>query len=295
MAILARRQYGVVAHDQLLELGFTPPAIRYRLRCARLRMVHPRVYAVGAQPLVAHGHWYAALLACRPDPVLSHLSSAAKRGLAKERSGVHVTTTNRSARRLKGVTIHRCRRLDPADVERIDGLPVTTLPRMFLDLAETAPFDVVRGILEEAERRELLDLNAIDACIARNPGRRGIAPLSRLLAIYMPIGTANEGLEVDFTRFVAELGLPSPLCNTLVDGLLVDFYWPQARLVVELDSRGFHAHWAAAERDRMRDAQLMRLGIHTLRVTGRRLNHDRAALFGDIAARFAATGHPLDR
>jgi very-short-patch-repair endonuclease len=79
----------------------------------------------------------------------------------------------------------------------------------------------------------------------------------------------------------------------LVAGFEVDCWWPQAKLVVELDSREHHAHWSAAERDRERDARLMRLDIHSLRVTGRRLRRDRQALFGDIAARFEAAGEPL--
>jgi hypothetical protein len=295
LASLAARQHRAVARDQFARLGFGRGAISHRLRTERIRSVHPSVYAVGPGPLDQIGRWYAALLACRPDPALSHLSSVAKRGLARERDGVHVTTTSRSARRLVGVTVHRCRHLDPADVERIDDLPMTTLPRTLLDLAETEPFDRLRTIAEEAERRGMLDLRAVRACMDRNPGRRGIAPLTRLLATYTPIGRANEGLEVAFTRFVAESGFPPPLCNTLVDGLLVDFWWPQARLVVELDSHAHHGHWSAAERDRERDARLLRSGIHTLRVTERRLARDRAALATDIEARFAHAGAELRR
>ena len=64
----------------------------------------------------------------------------------------------------------------------------------------------------------------------------------------------------------------SPQCNVLVGGLLVDFWWPEANLVVELDSRAFHGHWSAAERDHERDGRLLRLGIFSLRVTHRRLD-----------------------
>jgi hypothetical protein len=294
LAKLAQRQYGVVARDQMLGLGFTAAAIRYRLECNRLREVHPAVYAVGAQPLIGRGRWFAALLATRPSPVLSHLSSAAAQELARERGPVHVTVVRRSARRLSGVVVHRVRRLDPADIMRIDGLPLTRLPRTLLDIAETEPFDQLKSIAEAADRRELLDLVAIRDCMNRNPGRRGLAVLDRVLDGYLPVDRANEGLERHFQEFVAERGFPTPQCNVLVDGLLVDFWWPQANLVVELDSKGFHADWAAAERDRERDAKLMRLDIHTLRVTDRRLRRDRNGLAGDIEARFANAGAPLE-
>lgn len=222
--------------------------------------------------------------------MLSHLSSAAAQELARERGAVHVTVARRSGRELTGVVVHRVRRLDPSDLIRIDGVPMTALPRTLLDLAETEPFQRVKAIAEAAERRELLDLTAIRACMDRNPGRHGLEPLARLFDEYLPVGRANEGLERRFQEFVAEHAFPAPLCNVLVGGLLVDFHWPQANLVVELDSREFHSHWSAAERDRDRDARLMRLDIHTLRVTDRRLRFDREGLAGDIRARFANAG-----
>lgn len=293
LAALAGRQHGVVARDQLLELGLSRNAIQHRLDTGRFRPIHPSVYAVGSQPLNQRGRWYAALLATRPEPVLSHLSSAAAQELTRERGAVQVTVPRRGSRRLEGVVIHRVRRLDPADLVRIDGLPLTSLPRTLLDLAETEPFDRLKAIAEAAERRERLDLRALRDCMERNPGRRGLAVLDRLLDVYISAGRANEGIERLFQEFVAERGFPDPLCNVLVGGLLVDFWWPQAKLVVELDSREFHAHWSAAERDRERNATLMRLDIHTLRVTRRRLMRDRDGLAGDIEARFVNAGAAL--
>jgi hypothetical protein len=295
LAAMARRQYGAVGRDQLIAIGFTAAAIRYRCRCGRLQPVHPRVYAVGAQRLSQRGRWFAALLATRPDPVLSHLSSAAAQQLAAERGGVHVTVERRSGRALAGVVVHRVRGIDPADVVRIDDLPVTSLPRTLLDLAETESYDRVKKIAEAAERMDGLDLLAVRACMERNPGRRGLEPLGRLLDEYSPLAGANEGLERGFQEFVDDYGIPPPLCNVLVGGLLVDFHWPEANLVVELDSREFHAHWSAAERDRERDAHLMRLDIHTLRVTDRRLRLDRDGLARDIEARFLNAGAGLHR
>jgi hypothetical protein len=182
-----------------------------------------------------------------------------------ERGPVHVTVAG-SPKRLAGVVVHRCRRLDPADVTRIDGLPVTTLARTLLDLAETETRDRLEKVLEEADRRELLDLEALRACADRNPGRRGVAPLMELIDLYTPTPGAKEGLERAFGLLLREEGLPLPQVNVLVHGILVDCWWPEARFVVELDSRAFHATWEARERDLARDAALLREGITTLRV-----------------------------
>jgi very-short-patch-repair endonuclease len=284
LAELAAQQYGVVGRDQLVRLGFTPDAIRHRLRCGRLRRIHHNIYAVGAAPLNQHGHWWAALLAARPSPCLSHLSSLAKRGLARERGRIHVTVTHRRGRNLDGVAVHRCRSLDPADLTRIDGMPVTTLARTLIDLAESEPRRVLEAALEEADRRGLLDPGAIRECAARCPGRRGLAVLLPLVDGYVPTPDAKEGLERKFQLFLRERGLPPPLVNTLVHGYLVDCWWPDARLVVELDSRGWHSHWDARERDVVRDSTLQRHEVRAIRVTDRRISAEPDELEADLRA-----------
>jgi len=47
----------------------------------------------------------------------------------------------------------------------------------------------------------------------------------------------------------------------------MDAYWPEQRLVVELDSWRHHGTRAAFERDRERDADLQARGIATVRFT----------------------------
>jgi hypothetical protein len=282
LAARAARQHGIVARDQLIAIGFSKDAISHRLKSQRLYRVQPCVYAVGSQPLTQLGHWWAALLAARPSPCLSHLSSLAKRGLASERVGVHVTVTHRGGRNLSGVTVHRCRSLHPDDVTRIDGLPVTTLARTLIDVAETEPRRVLVAALEEADRRELLDPRAIHACAERNPGRRGLDVLLPLVDNYMPTPDAKEGLEREFQLFLIERGLPLPEVNVLVHGVLVDCWWPGAPLVVELDSRTHHAHWGQRERDIGRDATLLRHAVPTLRITSRRLREEPDELERDL-------------
>lgn len=284
LAALASRRSRTVGHDQMQALGFSWEAIRYRLRADRLQRIHPGVYIVGPGPLNQRGRWYAALLAVRPHPALSHLSSIALGGLSSEGRLTHVTTPDRSVRNLRGVTVHRARRLDPADLTRIDGLPATTLERSLLDVAETEPYHRLEKIVEEADRRQRLDLTALRACMERNPGRRGLRPLARLLGEYLSVGEANEGLERLFQRFLDEERFPQPQTNVLVAGLLVDCHWPEHNFVVELDSRDFHSHWTQGERDRVRDGALLRAGVPSLRVTHRRITREREELIADLAS-----------
>jgi very-short-patch-repair endonuclease len=78
--------------------------------------------------------------------------------------------------------------------------------------------------------------------------------------------------------------LPLPLLNVEVAGITVDAHWPQWRLVVELDSRGYHMDTAAFERDRIRDAKLMWADQRVLRITHRRLTGHAADVLDDILA-----------
>ncbi|HEY8810696.1 MAG TPA: DUF559 domain-containing protein [Solirubrobacterales bacterium] len=51
----------------------------------------------------------------------------------------------------------------------------------------------------------------------------------------------------------------------------VDAYWPSHRLVVEMDSWEFHAHRAAFEHDRARDAAMQADDYRVIRLTHRQL------------------------
>src|SRR4051812_13376048 len=76
VAELATKQHGVVAHRQLLDLGFTRSGIQRRLRLGRLHRVHRGVYSVGHALLSGNGRWMAATLACGDAALLSHRTAA---------------------------------------------------------------------------------------------------------------------------------------------------------------------------------------------------------------------------
>jgi hypothetical protein len=273
LAELAARQYGAIARDQLVDLGLSSRGISLRVASRRLRVIHDGVYSVAPQELSQAGNHAAALLAIRPDPLLSHTSSA-RRGLMAEGPTIHVSIATRSTRRMRGVTVHRPRRIDPEDRVRIDGFPMTSIPRTLLDLGQMLPQAQLRKVVEATERKGDLDLVALEEVIARYPGHRGTRPLRRIVSDYLWTPGANEGIEHDFQLLLDRYGLPKPEVNVLVEGLLVDCWWPEARLVVELDSKGFHKTWEAQERDRKRDATLLRAAIAHLRLTHRRIQNE---------------------
>jgi len=281
---LATRQHGVVSHAQLLALGFDEQWIERRLRERRLTAIHRNVYAVGHRRLAIRAPWWAALLAYGPDAALSHQSAAVLWGIQRSRGGpVHVTAPRgrQGLRRRQGIWIHRCK-LAQEDVATRDGFPVTTIARTLFDFAEVAPFGSVQGAAEEADRLKLLRLRELEAVCDRGYGRRALRPMRRLIA---ELRTPDEGrspLEIRFPAFVRHFRLPPPVQNADVLGYEVDGLWPEAKLIVELDSWEHHGHRAAFERDRARDPKLLIAGYRTIRVTHRRLDREPARLAEEI-------------
>jgi very-short-patch-repair endonuclease len=102
--------------------------------------------------------------------------------------------------------------------------------------------------------------------LTRYPGRR-------TAQLTPERGASKSDLEDDFVRFLKHHHLPLPERNQTIAGHEVDAVYRDHHLVIELDSRQFHATPRAFEHDRDRDADLLNAGFPTIRITRRRLKH----------------------
>ncbi|HEU4657997.1 MAG TPA: type IV toxin-antitoxin system AbiEi family antitoxin domain-containing protein [Capillimicrobium sp.] len=283
MARLAARQYGLVTWAQLRALGFSAAAIGRLVADGRLIRLHRGVYAVGHAVLRTEGIWLAAVLACGDGAVLSHRSAGALWQLGHATSPLVDVSANRARRPRHGIAVHHCR-LDPADITTRRGIPVTTLPRTLLDLAECLPRAGLSRTIEQAMRLELYDRAALDATMDRAYGRHALRPLRACLDELDPTAARTKSeLERLALPAIVAAGLPKPEVNVEVEGYEVDLVWRDARLAVELDSRTWHALPTAFERDRRRDADLQAAGWRVLRFTWRQLVAERAWVVTRIA------------
>jgi very-short-patch-repair endonuclease len=285
IAELAEQQHGVVAYWQLVELGYQRRAIQHRLALGRLIRIYKGVYAVGYRKLTQKGHWMAAVLASGKGAVLSHRSAAALWQLRPPpATKTEVTVPVRGRRSQKPICIYSTTVLDKADIDTLDAISVTSVARTLIDLAAVVyPTTLIKAI-EESERRERFDLNAIDAAIARSPTRKGVKALTTALKTYRPPPTTNSHLERDFLKAVHRAGLPEPRINTLLYGEEADIYWPQAHLAVEIDGSQYHHSPRELERDRLKDALWQRHGEQILRLTDNRLESDFDGAIADTLA-----------
>ncbi len=94
----------------------------------------------------------------------------------------------------------------------------------------------------------------------------------------------RSALERRFLRLCRRHRIPAPRVNVLVGGFLVDFLWPDARLIVEVDGYEFHRDRASFESDRARDAELTAQGHRVLRFTYRQVTERPARVAARIRA-----------
>lgn len=279
---LARRQHGIVAIAQLLDLGLTKQGIRRRLESGFLHRLHRGVYAVGHLALTASSRDLAAVFACGPRALLSHRSAGQLWGILKSSSPRIEVTAPRGIKAKPGITLHVSRVLEDPDRGLIDAIPVTSLARTLVDLAEVLDDARLTSAVNEAELLRLFDLIAVEATMARLPGRRGRRRMRRVLASYQPEPrlTRSTG-ERRLLALCRDHDLPTPQGNTWLGEHEVDLYWPDARLAVEFDGREVHGTTQAFYEDRRRDRALAAQGVQVTRVTRRDLD-DEAALAREL-------------
>src|SRR4051812_33966162 len=203
---LARRQHGVLTRSDLLGLGFSAEAIKHRVRVGRLHPIVRGVYAVGRPRLSPHGRWMAAVLACGPGAVLSHRSAAALWGFGTEHQDyIDVSVRRDSEARLRGIRCHRRPSLAASAITIRLSIPLTQPVQTFLDLtAVTGPKGLERAI-NEADKRDVIDPDALRKALDNHPGKPGVRPLREILDKHT-FRLSDDELERRFRPIAAAAG-----------------------------------------------------------------------------------------
>lgn len=250
VAEIAGRQYGVVTSAQLRATGISKDGATRRVQAGRLHRLHRGVYAVGHKRLGNEGIWLAGVLACGEGAALSHRSAAALWSLLPGSRGiVDITVPGTGGRRKRrDIRLHRSPLLTPAVTTRRSGIPVTIPARTLTDLRGVTTPDEFRAAVRQAE---ILGLDLGEQGVDADPTR--------------------SELERRFLRLCRRHRIPTPKVNVRIGPFLVDFLWPDKRLIVETDGYRFHRGRLAFESDRARDVELKLLGYVVVRFTHRQV------------------------
>ena len=266
VARLAAGQWGVVTVAQLLECGLSRRAVEIRVAQGHLHRLYRGVYAVGHPNLTREGRFLAAVLACGPGAVLSHYSAAALHELVRW-DGRPFDVSAPTKRAHPRVNCHR-----PTTIERtlVQGIPVTPKLRTVIDLARVADEATVKRALRQAKFTEA-----------------ELEQLPRTIFDLGAVRTRSEPEDHVFDRIV-RAGLEPPEVNPpyrLPSGTVYpDLRWPALRLIVEVDSKAWHADPIAQLADAQRQAELEAEGERVLRTTDAQVQRGPALFFARLRA-----------
>ena len=274
---LVTNQHGVVSRAQLRALGVSDTVVRGWLSEGRLLRLHRSVFAVGHLALGIEGRVLAAVLTCGPGAVASHRTAAVLWGLLERAPRrIDITTITDAGGRDDRIRLHRVRSLDVADTRAVREIPATAVPRTLVDLAGVVDPYLLQRALAQAEVHGLVTRDDLADVLARSNGRRGATALRRAVGVERAL--TRSALERRMLALCDRHGLPRPRVNTKVAGHEVDFHWPRANLVVEVDGYRYHRARRAFEQDRRRDGRLLLAGIRCLRLTYRQLADEKAVV-----------------
>jgi hypothetical protein len=169
-----------------------------------------------------------------------------------------VTTTQLLAAGLSHPAITR-RVADARDVTSHRRMPVTTMHRTHVDLADVLTAHQLANVMHDAAFRGRLVVPAIHDAMARVRGRPRLWVVERALELY---AGRRSGAEDAFVALVDDLA--EPLVDVEFEGFERDFHWPASRLVVEIDGPG-HGRPRSRLDDVRRDRSLREAGYTVLR------------------------------
>jgi len=243
---LAAKQGGVLSRPQLYELGITRAEIRGHVRAKRWQLIGDQSVQLGNTALSGEGERWAAVFQGGPRACLDGGSALQAAGLERyELDRVRVSVP-------RGARVRRNKRFDIRQTRRwsADDIVGAGVPR-----TRPAVAAVRAGLWARTDREATYvvtlvvqqGLTTTDAIgeqllrVRRDKRRRLLhAVVNELLD-----GARSLG-EIDVAEALRRRGLPPPQRQVLrKDGenrYYLDLYWPQFRLVVEVD--GIHHAWA---------------------------------------------------
>lgn len=279
---------GLLLRDRVLAADIDPDVLLSALRSGRLRRVQRMVYAPRSVELTPLALARAAVASSGvPDAVASHLTAARVHGIARPlgRHPEHVTVQRDVRRRDRRDLLFHGRALRLGDVEVLDGVAVTTVPRTLVDLAGTLPRLHAVWAIDDALRRGLCHRDRLDSASLRYSSRAGADSAARIAEAD---GVAESILETAGRLALIDREVPLPVpqyCVLDTDGSLIarlDGGYPRRRLGLEFDGREVHGRPEAVFHDRRRQNRLEQLGWHILRFTWWDVVHDPDTFANDV-------------
>jgi very-short-patch-repair endonuclease len=276
---VARNQGEVVSRRQLYRLGVTRGLIRSQVRAGRWQKIGDQSVALHNGSISDVGHRWAAVFQGGPRAMLDGVSALIAGGLERFDSDRIRVSVPRGARIRRSLVydIRQTRRWAAADRVEV-GIPRSRPAVAAVRAGLWALSDKQAAlVLSMTVQQGLAPAEAIGLELLRVRRHRRRAFLHAVVNDL--VGGARSLAELDVAAELRRRGLPAPARQSIRrDGrnrYYLDLYWPQWRLVVEVD--GIHHTWAQnVVGDALRQNALIMDGDTVLRVPllGLRLQPD---------------------
>ncbi len=243
--------------------GLLTPA---ELRSSRFVAVFRDVYAPAGSALDLVERSRAAHLLLPPDGALGGYSAAALHGAVcgPPNASAEIIAPRGDVRKRRGLVVRQCA-LDPADVDEVAGLRVTSPRRTADHLGRRLPLvDAVIALDALVRVGRFAPADLLHGAV----GARGCRRLRD--AVALADARAESPMETRLRVLLVLAGLPAPVPQFRVrdrSGVVrarVDLAYPDARLALEYDG-AHHFDARHGRSDRRRDLQLDDLGWCTMR------------------------------
>jgi very-short-patch-repair endonuclease len=170
------------------------------------------------------------------------------------------------------------------------GIPTTSAARAVLDLAAVKGEAAAESALREKEYLGIYGPVSLPTLLERYPRHKG-TPIVRVCLERLaddPGGRIRSDLEELFLPFLDAHRISRPRLNAWIsiddDHFQVDCFWPDAKLIGELDGFKSHGTKRAFRRDRRRDRRLGAHGFHVVRITEDQLLAEAEVVAADLKA-----------
>lgn len=212
------------------------------------------------------------------------------RGMTDPR--VHVVVPAEHQITLRGIEVHRTRRLELVDVtgRRPDGIRLTSPPRTLVDSASILGVAATESAIEQAlaDRRVTLHRlisTAIRLHHAQRPGSTTFLHVIESRPRWRK--AARSELERHVRATIEAAGLPRPEVNMryqLAHGewIEIDLAYPDWKVAVEVDHPFWHDGAAEAAKDKRRDRKLSIEGWVTIRFPEQEISNNLDELVQDL-------------
>lgn len=187
---LAAAQQGLFTRDQARRLGASVYLVRQKVYTGEWVVVLGDVLAVAGLPLTRRIRENAALLHL-PGTVLGGPTAARRHGLACPDNRIFVAGDTR--RRAPAMVRVLRFPVPSADVVRLNGIPVTSLPRTVLDCLDVLRDEQATDLLDRATGGGYVARQQLSERVPERVGRKGTPRLVRLLKAAQREGVRSSG------------------------------------------------------------------------------------------------------